>query len=127
MAGRRRDDGVVTAELAVALLGLTGVLAGLLSLGTVVQAQLRVHDAAAAGARLAARGEPAGRVQQVAGRLGGDGARAGVTGGAGTTRVTVSRTVRLLLPGTPSVQVVGSAEAVTETSGEPAPADGPGP
>lgn len=107
----------MTAELAVTLLGLSGVLAGLLSLGAVVQAQLRVHDAAAAGARLAARGELPGRVQQVAGRLGGDGARVGVGEGTGTTRVTVSRTVRLVLPGSPTVEVVGTAEAVTEIPG----------
>jgi len=107
----------VTAELAIALLGLTGVLAGLLSLGTVVQAQLRVHDAAAAAARLAARAEPPARVQQVAVRLGGDGARVLVSAGSGTTRVTVSRTVRMVLPGAPTVEVEGSAEAVTEALG----------
>ena len=116
-ARARRDGGTVTAELAVALLGLTGVLAGLLSLGTVVQVQLRVHDAAAAAARLAARDEPPGVVSQVAGRLAGDGARVRVGGGAGTTRVTVSRTVRLVLPGAPTVHVEGSAEAVTEVPG----------
>lgn len=109
------ERGAVTAELAIALLGVTGVLAGLLSLGAVVQAQLRVHDAAAAAARLAARGEAPARVQQVAGRLGGDGARVGVSAGAGTTRVTVSRTVRLMLPGSPTVEVDSAAEAVTET------------
>ncbi len=109
----------MTAELAVALLGLTGVLAGLLSLGAVVQAQLQVHDAAAAGARLAARGEPAGVVADVAGRLAGPGARVGVGAGAGTTRVGVTRSVTLLLPGSPTVQVEGSAEAVTEGVGSP--------
>ncbi len=116
---RRADDGAVTAELAVALLGLTGVLAGVLSLGTVVRAQLLVHDAAAAGARLAARGEVPGVVADVAGRLAGPGGRVGVSTGTGTTRVEVTRTVTLLLPGAPSVQVHGAAEAVTEQVAPP--------
>ncbi len=98
------------------MLGLTTVVAGLLSLGTVVQAQLRVHDAAAAGARLAARGEPAGRVRQVASELGGEGARVGVAAAGGTTSVRVTRSVVLLLPGSPAVRVEGSATAVTESA-----------
>ncbi len=112
----------MTAELAIGMLGLTTVVAGLLSLGTVVQAQLRVHDAAAAGARLAARGEPADRVRQVASDLAGEGARVGVTAGGdtvggGTTVVRVTRSVVLLLPGSPAVRVEGSAAAVTESDG----------
>ncbi len=99
------------------MLGLTTVVAGLLSLGTVVQAQLRVHDAAAAGARLAARGEPVDRVQQAASDLAGEGARVGVTAGGGTTGVRVTRSVVLLLPGSPVVRVEGSATAVTESDG----------
>ncbi len=110
------DRGAVTAELAIGMLGLTTVVAGLLSLGTVVQAQLRVHDAAAAGARLAARGETSDRVRQVAADLGGEGARVGVTTGGGTTGVRVTRSVVLLLPGSPVVPVEGSAVAVTESA-----------
>ncbi len=111
------EQGAVTAELAIGLLGLTTVLAGLLSLVVVVLAQVQVHDAAAAGARLAARGEPTARVGAVASDLVGHPAQVDVRGGSGTTRVTVRRQVALLLPGRPRVEVVGRADAVTEESG----------
>lgn len=104
----------MTAELAVGLLGLTAVLAGLLSLVVVVLAQVQVHDAAAAAARLAARGEPGARVVAVASDLVGHPAVVEVATGAGTTRVTVRREVALLLPGRPRVEVAGRAVAVTE-------------
>jgi Flp pilus assembly protein TadG len=108
------EQGAVTAELAIGLLGLTTVLAGLLSLVVVVLAQVQVHDAAAAAARLAARGEPGARVGAVASDLVGHPAAVDVSPGPGTTRVTVRREVALLLPGRPRVEVVGRAEAVTE-------------
>lgn len=114
MRCRSGERGAVTAELAVGLLGLTVVLAGLLSLVVVVLAQVQVHDAAAAAARLAARGEPPARVREVASGLVGHPASVEIGGGAGTTAVVVRRDVALLLPGRPRVEVVGRAEAVTE-------------
>lgn len=112
----------MTAELAIGLLGLTAVLAGLLSLVVVVLAQVQVHDAAAAAARLAARGEPPARVREVASGLVGHPAAVEVAAGGGTTSVAVRRQVELLLPGRPRVEVVGRAEAVTEVVADVGPA-----
>ncbi|WP_460435339.1 TadE family type IV pilus minor pilin [Angustibacter speluncae] len=116
------ERGAVTAELAIGLLGLTAVLAGLLSLVVVVLAQVQVHDAAAAAARLAARGEPPARVREVASSVVGHPAAVEVAAGGGTTSVVVRRQVELLLPGRPQVEVVGRAEAVTEMLADVGPA-----
>lgn len=112
----------MTAELAIGLLGLTAVLAGLLSLVVVALAQVQVHDAAAAAARLAARGEPPARVREVASSVVGHPAAVEVAAGGGTTSVVVRRQVELLLPGRPQVEVVGRAEAVTEVLADVGPA-----
>lgn len=62
----RADAGMVTAELAVALPALVLLLA--VSLGGVAAAadQIRCLDAARLAGRAAARGDPPGRVQQLA-------------------------------------------------------------
>jgi len=110
----RSERGAVTAELAIGLLAVVVVLAALCSVVVVGVAQVRVTDAAAAGARLAARGESDGSVRSATARLAGDDAAVLVRAGAELTEVTVSRAVPLLLPGRPSVRVDSSALAVSE-------------
>lgn len=111
---RTGDGGSVTAELAVGMVAVGVVLAALLSVVAVGVAQIMVGDAAAAGARLAARGEAEAVVRAQAGRMAGGGATVTVDPGGGVTSVTVTRSVALLLPGRPTVRVASRAVAVTE-------------
>ncbi len=110
------QSGVVTAELAVALLALTLLLSGLASVLNLAVAQVQVGDAAAAGARLLARGEDVSRVDAVVHAVAGPGAHAAVSRGAELTSVRVQRVVTLWVPGTPRLTVSGRAVAVTETT-----------
>lgn len=113
--GRRgRERGSVTAELAIGLVALSVVLAALCSVVVVGVAQVRVTDAAAAGARLAARGESAEVVRAAAMRLAGTGATVEVRPDGELTSVSVARSVPLLLPGRPAVRVSSRALAVSE-------------
>lgn len=96
------------------MIAVSVVLAALCSVVVVGVAQVRVNDAAAGGARLAARGESAEVVRSTAMRLGGAGAVVSVRPGGRLTEVTVARTVRLLLPGRPTVRVDSRALAVAE-------------
>ena len=89
-AERRGDSGTATAELAVALPGFVVLLAALLFGGSALVAELRCADAARAGARWAARGEPAEEVRRVAGRAAPDGADVHVAVSARTVTVVVS-------------------------------------
>lgn len=117
--GRRPagDRGTVTAELAVGLVAVSVVLATLGSVVVVGVAQVQVTDAAAAGARLAAREEGDGVVRGTALRLAGRGATVAVGRRGELTAVTVARPVRLLLPGRPMVRVDSEALAVAELTG----------
>jgi Flp pilus assembly protein TadG len=92
-ADGRGDAGTVTAELAVALPAVVLLLAALLTVGSVMSAQLRCQDAARAGARWAARGEGRAAVERVAARVAPDGAVIDV--GSGSETVTVSVTARV--------------------------------
>lgn len=67
------DAGAVTAELAVALPAVVLVLVAVLLVALAGTAQLRVTDAARAGARAAAAGEPDDRVVEIARRTAGSG------------------------------------------------------
>jgi hypothetical protein len=115
------DDGMVTAELAVALPALVLVIVAALYGVGLVTAQLRCVDAAAVGARLAARGESGQRVQATALRAAPADARLAIARSA--TVVTATVTARVdplglsrLLPG---VTVVGQASDDVETAGTP--------
>lgn len=90
---RARDRGSVTAELALALPAVTMLLATVLVLGSAAIGQLRCADAARAGARAAALGEPAAQVAAVAAHLAGDGAIVAVDRDGGWVTVTVSSPV----------------------------------
>ena len=109
----RREEGSVTVETAAVLPPLVLMLVMCLSLVTTVHAQLRCVDAAREGARLAARGEDAGRVLATAERLGPAGAAATVKRQGELVVVTVKATARpltRLLPGIP-VRAQAAVEA----------------
>lgn len=88
-------------------------LAAVLSVGQAVVAQVRCVDAARAGARAAARGEPPALVRELAAD-GMSGATVTVRQSGAFVTVQVSRRVSLVLPSGPSVRVEGSAVAQIE-------------
>lgn len=92
------ERGSVTAELALALPAVMAVLLVLLSTGQVVLSQVRCVDAARAGARAAARGDPNATVQSLAGALAPDQAIVSVTHDSGLIRVEVIGSVSLVTP-----------------------------
>ncbi|WP_205787136.1 TadE family type IV pilus minor pilin [Specibacter cremeus] len=86
----QRSRGSVTAELAVALPAVTALLA-LLMLGAGVGIQqLRLEEAAAAGARGLARGDATSLVQNTIGNIAGSGSSASIGVADGYATVTVS-------------------------------------
>ncbi|GAA1651383.1 hypothetical protein GCM10009790_35560 [Georgenia ruanii] len=87
----RRASGGVTAELAVALPGVVLLLLVLLTAASAALTQVRVADAARAGARAAALGEPAGQVSAVAAHLAGRGVAVHVGREGGYVVVEVAR------------------------------------
>ena len=117
------DEGMVTAELAVALpaVVLTALLAAS-ALG-LVAAQLRALDAASVAARLAARGEPAAAVAVAVHAVAADGSYRLSTAGS-TELVVADVTVRVAVPGLgrwlPAFTVHERAVAPTEP-GSPGP------
>ncbi|MFC5997506.1 TadE family type IV pilus minor pilin [Quadrisphaera sp. GCM10027208] len=104
----------MTAELAVALLGVVTLLGGLFSVGTVALEQVRVTDAARVGARAVARGEPATTVAALSERAAGRPVTVAVGADGDLVRVTVTGRVRLALPGAPSLEVTGTASVPAE-------------
>lgn len=109
-----RDDGTVTAELAVGLMGVGVILTGVLGVVVAGVARVDVANASAAGARAAARGEPSARVEEVSRRVAGGPVTVSVSAAGGLTTVTVSRRIRLTVPGVPAMDVRASAVALTE-------------
>lgn len=111
------ERGQVTAEAAMALPALVLVLAAGLWAITVVAAQLACVDAARAGARAAARGEPVPAVVAAAIRAAPPQATASATRENGLSKVVVSATVR---PGwgwaLPSTTVTATAWSAAEES-----------
>lgn len=105
----------MTAELALTLPAVVLVLSALLGAGQVIGAQLRCVDAARAGARLAARGEPIALVAVVGRRLAPDGGQVQVSTGGGVVTVGVSARVRLAF-GAVDVPIASTATAVQEQS-----------
>jgi hypothetical protein len=96
-SGDGADDGMVTAELAVALPALVVVMVAALYGVAVVTAQLRCEDAAAMAARLGARGETAATVRSSALAAAPSGAGLSLARSASTVTATV--TVRISAPG----------------------------
>ncbi len=88
-----RDRGTVTAELALGLPAVVGLLLVVLVLSAAATSQLRCSDAARAGARAAALGEDTAAVVRIADRLAGAGATVHVDRAADWVTVTVRRPV----------------------------------
>ena len=120
MAGSRRDHGMATAELAVALPAVVLVIVAGMTAVSVLTAQLRCVDAAREGARAAARGERPAVVREVVVSAGPAGAGLTVTGDDRTVTVTVSARSRAggVLP---SFEVTASAVALREPEADDAP------
>ena len=95
--GGRGEEGAATAELAVALPSLVLVLAVSLAALDLGIAQVRCVDAARVGARLLARGEPAGPALEELRAAGPPGARVTVHTSESRVRVTVTGSVPKLL------------------------------
>ena len=89
----RRERGSVTVELALALPAVALLLAAVLVLTSAAVGQLRCADAARAGARAAALGEPLDQVRAVAARVAGGAAAIVIDTHAGWVTVSVSRAV----------------------------------
>lgn len=83
----------MTAELAVALPAVVVVLAIILAAAALGLSQLRIEEAARAGAREIMRGEPAGVVSETVRRIAGKEAEVAVQSADAFTTVTVQTTV----------------------------------
>jgi hypothetical protein len=95
--GRREEGGAATAELAVALPTLVLVLASALGALDLGVSQIRCVDAARLGARLLARGEPAGAALAEVTRAAPDGARVRTRAADGHVTVVVTADVPQVL------------------------------
>ncbi|MGV9242657.1 TadE family type IV pilus minor pilin [Streptomyces sp. NPDC003710] len=109
---RGRDRGFVTAEAAVALPALVLFAAALLWALLAASAQIQCVDAARAGARAAARQEPAGVVRRVARQAAPDGAKITVSRQGDLVRVVV--VAHPPGPGALSLQLRHEAVAMAE-------------
>ncbi|MEU4541872.1 TadE family type IV pilus minor pilin [Nonomuraea dietziae] len=113
--GRRASKGSVTAETAAVLPALMVVLAAALWAVTVVNAHLRCVDAARAGARAAARGEPIAQVQELTRRVAPPGAQVDIRRGAEMTRVQVTTHIKpSWASALPPIEVKAAASSATE-------------
>ncbi len=118
-AGTRRagarggERGTVTAEFAVVLPALVLVLILVVGAGVIGIAQVRVYEAARAGAREAARGEPVHDIEKAAKRKAGPNSTVTVSQGRAFAKVHVKTTLpKALHPIMKDVEA--SAEARTE-------------
>jgi len=117
MPARQKQRGAVTAEFAVALPAVILLLAFLLAAGAAGITQLRLEEAARAGARGLARGENTGEVQGIVRRLAGEGATAGVASDGDWMTVTASAAVGGSLGSLIPWTLTASATARCETPG----------
>lgn len=90
------------------------LVAAVLAVATVAATHVRVSDAAGAGARAAARGEPPAVVGATARRAAGPGAEADLTRSGDLVTVRVTAPVRVPLVGTPVLVVEAAATARVE-------------
>lgn len=114
---RQNQCGAVTAEFAVALPAVILLFAFLLAAGAAGITQLRLEEAARAGARSLARGENSGEVQGIVKRLAGEGATAGVASDGDWVTVTASAAVGGSLGSLIPWTLTASASARDETPG----------
>lgn len=113
MTPATRERGAVTAELAIGLPAVVLVLVAVLTLAAASSAQMRAQDAARAGARAVAVGEPAEVVAAAVSRVGGPAAEVVVSREGEWVRVTVSRPVAASGPAA-VLRATGSAVAWAE-------------
>lgn len=111
------ERGAVTAEVAVALPALVVLLALLLGTAHVGMQQLRLEEAARAGAREVMRGESPDAVQRTAERMAGEDAVATVSAREGWTVVEVRTTVDGPLTDLLDLDLSASATGRTEQDG----------
>jgi hypothetical protein len=105
---RRRDEGSVTVELALALPSVVALIALLAGVGSAGVGQLRLADAARSGARAAALGHGDSQVASVASQAAGGAVQVEVGRGDGLVRVRCSGPLWVPLLGARTL----SAEAV---------------
>lgn len=115
-----KDCGAVTAEFAMIMPAIVLVILMVIGVGTLGLAQLRSYEAARAGAREAARGEPTAEVRRTAESKAGPGSAVTIGKDGEYTVVTVTvptpKTMRKLIP---RVQAVQRARTESSTpSGE---------
>lgn len=110
----RSSQGSVTAETALVLPAVAVLLAGVLALGSAVVAQVACVDAARAGARAAARGDPLIQVLGQARSLAPAGAGVRVAHRPADVTVMVRARIVLPLPGSPGIVVAAEALAQRE-------------
>lgn len=89
----RTEDGAVTAEVAVAFPAVIVLLAVVLAAAALGLSQLRIEEAARAGAREIMRGESAAVIDATVRRIAGEQAQIAVRPSTGYDTVTVSTTV----------------------------------
>lgn len=90
---RHVEDGAVTAEVAVAFPAVIALLAVVLAAATLGLTQLRIEEAARAGAREIMRGEPAAVIDATVRRIAGEGAHLALQPGDAFSTVTVTTSV----------------------------------
>lgn len=120
--GRGGDGGSATVETAMALPALVLILAVALWGVSAAAAQVACVDAARAGARAAARGEPVDMVRAAVRRAAPPGASVGLARDQVITRVVVRAAVRPPVRGLfPALRIGAQAVAATEPSGRAPP------
>lgn len=111
------ERGSVTAEVAVVLPALVLLAGLLLGIGHVGVLQLRIDEAARAGAREAVRGESSASVQQTVRRLAGEGAVASIESRGGWTTVHVRAEVVGPVVDLMDINLIASESGREEASG----------
>ena len=106
-----RDAGMVTAEFAVVTMAIVVVAAIVLSAVAVTTAEVRVQEAARAGARAASRGDPNAAVVAAALRSA-PGSRVSISRSGSAAAVTVAGRVQLL----PGLNLPGNAVRATSVA-----------
>ncbi|GAA1124633.1 TadE family type IV pilus minor pilin [Arthrobacter flavus] len=120
--GKVRQRGAVTAEIAIALPSLVLLLALLLGTVTAGLTQLRLEEAARAGAREVVRGEPMVQVQTTVRRLAGGNVQLDLVDDGGWSTVTVTSRLAVPLLDQLGWELSASASARSELDSEgPAP------
>lgn len=115
--GTANARGTVTAEFAVALPAVLGLLAILLAGAAAGMTQLRIEEGARAGARALARGEDPAMVERTVRTLAGGSATASVAADGGWFNVTVTDRVSGPLGSSIPWTLTARASTLSETAG----------